>query len=337
VTLAPHIKQRRRRPWAPFVISVMALFWGPQAQALDLVQPVDCVLGSDCYIQRLMDHDPRPGKVLDFACGTLAGDDHSGTDFALPSIAAMEAGVAVTAAADGQVVATRNSVPDTVATSNSMVALSGIECGNGVRIDHGGGVQSLYCHLKLDSLVVKAGDRVTAGARLADIGMSGKTSYPHLHFTLLRNGENADPFQADPADTKCDGTAAQMWDPALDYTAGGLVSVGFSDRVPTLAEVQRGLPDPPQRRSDLPALVIWVLAFAAQADDRLHLILHGPDGVVVEHGETLAKTQPLAMRAVGKRTPPSGWSAGLYTGTVTLTRGQQTLGVKDVILRLTKD
>ena len=58
------------------------------AWALDLALPVDCTLGETCYIQQYFDHDPST-VWGDFTCGTLAYDGHDGTDFALPTRAAM--------------------------------------------------------------------------------------------------------------------------------------------------------------------------------------------------------------------------------------------------------
>jgi len=60
--------------------------------------PVDCTLGETCFIQNFVDRDPGPGAA-DFTCGPMTYDGHKGTDFALPSLAAMRQGVDVLAAA----------------------------------------------------------------------------------------------------------------------------------------------------------------------------------------------------------------------------------------------
>ena len=57
--------------------------------------------------------------------------------------------------------------------------------GNHVVIDHGDGVWSAYAHLRRGSVTVAPGDRVTAGDRLAEVGNTGNTSEPHLHFQLM--------------------------------------------------------------------------------------------------------------------------------------------------------
>lgn len=54
-----------------------------------------------------------------------------------------------------------------------------------------GGVFPLLAHLRRGSLRVKTGDRVKAGDHLADVGNSGSSIQPHLHFQVM---ENQDPF-----------------------------------------------------------------------------------------------------------------------------------------------
>lgn len=55
-----------------------------------------------------------------------------------------------------------------------------------------------YEHLKNGSITVKPGDRVTAGQKIAEIGSSGHTGGPHLHFEVWRDyNEPIDPWPAD--------------------------------------------------------------------------------------------------------------------------------------------
>jgi hypothetical protein len=57
--------------------------------------------------------------------------------------------------------------------------------GNHVIVRHDDNTFSVYAHLRRGSLRVAAGDRVTAGQQLAEVGNSGNTSEPHLHVQLM--------------------------------------------------------------------------------------------------------------------------------------------------------
>ncbi|MGB0101532.1 MAG: M23 family metallopeptidase [Nocardioides sp.] len=57
--------------------------------------------------------------------------------------------------------------------------------GNHVVVDHGDGVWSAYAHLRSGSPTVAVGDRVDAGQLLGEVGNTGNTTEPHLHFQLM--------------------------------------------------------------------------------------------------------------------------------------------------------
>ena len=63
--------------------------------------------------------------------------------------------------------------------------------GNTVEIDHGNGYRTRYAHN--DSLIVEPGDHVTAGQVIARLGSTGRTSAPHVHFEVLKNGAPINP------------------------------------------------------------------------------------------------------------------------------------------------
>ncbi|MFO7811780.1 MAG: peptidoglycan DD-metalloendopeptidase family protein [Pelovirga sp.] len=63
--------------------------------------------------------------------------------------------------------------------------------GNTVIIDHGYGYQSLYAHNSRN--LVKVGQRVKRGERIAQVGNTGVSTGPHLHYEVHLNGVPIDP------------------------------------------------------------------------------------------------------------------------------------------------
>jgi len=64
--------------------------------------------------------------------------------------------------------------------------------GEFVLIDHGGGIESMYGHAS--RLFVAPGDRVERHEVIALSGSTGRSTAPHLHFEVRRNGEAIDPL-----------------------------------------------------------------------------------------------------------------------------------------------
>jgi murein DD-endopeptidase MepM/ murein hydrolase activator NlpD len=63
--------------------------------------------------------------------------------------------------------------------------------GNYVVVQHPEGFQTRYAHL--GSASVRRGDPVTAGEVLGTVGSSGRSTGPHLHFEIMRDGRRIDP------------------------------------------------------------------------------------------------------------------------------------------------
>lgn len=95
---------------------------------------------------------------------------HNGIDIGAP------VGTAVHAARDG-----------TVAEVGENATL-----GNYLVVTHPGGWQSVYGHLS--TVAVAAGATVATGAVIGEVGSTGRSTGPHLHFEVRRKGSAVDPF-----------------------------------------------------------------------------------------------------------------------------------------------
>jgi murein DD-endopeptidase MepM/ murein hydrolase activator NlpD len=94
---------------------------------------------------------------------------HSGMDIAAPT------GTPVLAPGGGTIVAVGNYFFN----------------GNTVILDHGRGFFSMYCHLS--AIDVRVGQHITSGTKLGAVGMTGRVTGPHLHWSLSLNRTWVDP------------------------------------------------------------------------------------------------------------------------------------------------
>lgn len=95
---------------------------------------------------------------------------HNGIDLAAPN------GSPILAAYDGDVVA---------ATYSSTM-------GNYIMIDHGDSLYTIYMHAS--ALYVSKGDTVSRGDKIAAVGSTGRSTGPHLHFSVRLNGSYVSPW-----------------------------------------------------------------------------------------------------------------------------------------------
>uniref|UniRef100_UPI000C818F19 M23 family metallopeptidase n=1 Tax=Sanguibacter massiliensis TaxID=1973217 RepID=UPI000C818F19 len=81
------------------------------------------------------------------------------------------------------------------AAQDGAVIFSGFDSvGNGtITIDHGDGIQTSYLHQHASGLLVREGDKVTAGQQIGRVGNSGQSKGCHLHFMVTVNGSPTDP------------------------------------------------------------------------------------------------------------------------------------------------
>ncbi|MDQ6422481.1 peptidoglycan DD-metalloendopeptidase family protein [Paenibacillus sp. LHD-117] len=59
--------------------------------------------------------------------------------------------------------------------------------GNCIVIDHGNGLWTLYAHIRNGGLLVDEGDNVKKGQQIAEVGSTGNSTGPHLHFEVRKN------------------------------------------------------------------------------------------------------------------------------------------------------
>lgn len=82
-----------------------------------------------------------------------------------------------------------------LAVASGIVTEAGEDGGYGdlVEINHGNGYATRYGHNK--KILVKVGERVHKGQRIAIIGSTGRSTGPHVHFEVLLNGHTVNPQQ----------------------------------------------------------------------------------------------------------------------------------------------
>ncbi|WP_422048798.1 M23 family metallopeptidase [Shimia sp.] len=312
------------------LLGALAAF--PAAGAPLFSLPVDCELGETCFIQNYVDQDSS-GGTRDHTCGGLTYDGHKGTDFALPTSKAMAEGVNVLAAAGGVVLGVRDGMRDQIIRTEDIPKLNGRDCGNGVAIDHGDGWVTQYCHMKRNTVSVATGDQVKRGQPLGEIGLSGRTQFPHLHISVRHNDQVVDPFSADTLGT-CGGAHSSLWAEPISYVAGGLIRIGFEVGIPEYDRVKDGMAGRERIPAQAKALVLFGHAFGSRPGDQMSFTINGPQGAVYTQTMLLDRAQAQYFRAGGRRTPQGGWPKGTYTGEVLLKRDGAILDQSTTILTI---
>jgi len=129
--------------------------------SLQLDLPVQGRLSSPYGLRRFFNEQPRK--------------PHSGIDIAAAK------GTPINAPASGKVILTGNFFFN----------------GNTAFVDHGQGLITMYCHM--DSIKVKDGQLIKRGEQIGSIGMTGRVTGPHLHWSISMNNARIDPRLVVPA------------------------------------------------------------------------------------------------------------------------------------------
>ncbi|MBQ8042105.1 MAG: peptidoglycan DD-metalloendopeptidase family protein [Alphaproteobacteria bacterium] len=97
--------------------------------------------------------------------------NHNGVDLAVPT------GTKIYSPADGHVKS----------------AFTDKTCGKGIKVTHSDGYETVYCHLSEHA--VKTGDSVVAGCFIGKVGSTGRSTGPHLHYSVRLNGTAINPVK----------------------------------------------------------------------------------------------------------------------------------------------
>ena len=142
---------------------------------------------------------------------------------------------------------------------------------------------------------------------LGQIGLSGRTEFPHLHLTSRKDQKVIDTFHPKDGTNCTTSDQITLWKDPLHYRAGGLLPVSFSDATPAYATIKAGTATGHQLTHGSNALVLWVYGFGLRAEDFLCFEIKGPEGTIFvmtpqcqspstndAYGRIKEKTEPVA-------------------------------------------
>lgn len=280
-----------------------------------LALPMDCSLGEDCFLQQMPDMDESESHIDPF-CNGASYDGHKGTDIRLRYFNDVNENVPVVASAKGEVARLRDGIDDRLMkTAEDRARVANKECGNGVVIDHGGGWQTQYCHLKKGSLRVKEGDAIKAGDVIGAVGSSGMSGFPHIDFTLRKNGQVVDPFSGNLLESGCtkSGMKNTLWEDRDIVKFGKhstqILDLGFAGNPVKHDALAIQKPKTPNANST--AMVGWASLINLKKGDVMLAEIMGPDGSVFASNtsDPLDRNKAAYLLFTGKRGAPDG---GMY-------------------------
>jgi hypothetical protein len=153
-------------------------------------KPIEGEEGKDWIISNYIDIDPKNNSYKDYMGGSLTYDGHGGIDFAIKDFYQMMIGVDIYAARSGKIVYLKDGMYDKETKRSKKKA-------NAISIQHTDGSIAYYAHMKENSITklgLKLGDMIKVGQKIGEVGSSGDSTGPHLHFHIRQNGKFIDPM-----------------------------------------------------------------------------------------------------------------------------------------------
>ncbi len=238
--------------------------------------PASCNINENCWITK---------------------SDLEGTDITLKSEADMEEGVDVLCAEHGRVVFVQKDDENKTTYGNMII------------IEHNGGWKTLYGNLKPDSIEVKPGKFARKNSKIAEIGMSGNTDYPKLHFAVFKDGEFHKP----------------LWKPKYKEKISTkeivILNKGISTEIPELEKIKKGEYDSTQILNDVEKVHLWIYGMKFKKDDLIKFSLYNPQGdKILTSFRRADKDYEENYFSVVKAKEKNEWQTGSYTAKTEIIR-----------------
>ena len=278
-------------------------------KAFELSFPLQCSIGEDCFIASYVDLFYTK-EQKDYLCREhMTVNNNKGVKIRIRDVSAMENGIPVYAAASGMVIRKRDGIDDKLVTSDTEAKeVQSIAHGNVIIIEHDDGYKTIYSHLAKDSINFELGDEVKRGDKIAKMGMSGFTKYPHLHFAVTYNDQPIDPFSGSKQNNECAASTSEaLWEQKITdafkrYRDTHILKTGFAKEDPKTHEILYGNYDTETLNDLTEKLVFWSYTQALEKNDRIVLSLFDPEGNLIDYKKnTLEKSYPQHIGYVGRK------------------------------------
>lgn len=115
-------------------------------------------------------------------------------------------------------------------------------CGNAVRLSHGGGLSTRYCHMS--RIAVRGGQSVKRGQVIGYVGSTGLSTGAHLHYEMYRGGRSVNPASVRYVTrAQLSGEELRRFRAALSAIKSVAAGAALTDLAPTAAEAAAEEPE----------------------------------------------------------------------------------------------